>query len=908
MRTQFLVSAAGLLLAAASIATAEEAFYYVTAADLTITDGELPKSPEGWASSNDARAADFEPYAVLDGPGEVYLTDPGWSKWWAFGGGIAIRRDQPGDVTGRVFTRKTDLSGLVARRFEIPEAARNNEAREHFYRAKHEHYRRLAERGVPGAAWFRYQATLARRELPGAERLVASPPSPRDENLDPTFALFSGSRAVSENLRLDRPLTAAGTGEERILVSKLRGIEIAPIDWRPLINGKQPALDPLSASIPDDQHVVFFRSFAALAALADEADRWGTPVLSMFGNRPEDEQVQRRYERQLCVSLSGLARLVGPQLVESVALTGSDPYVAAGTDVALLFETRQPAVLRASLLSQAALLAQKAGAGDAVQGEVSGVAYQGFRTADRRVSCYVATLGEVVAVTNSPAQLSRLIDVARGRVAAVKSLPEYVFFRDRYRRGDEQETALVFLSDATIRRWCGPRCRIADSRRTRDRALLAELQAAHFDELVGGTVEEQRIRLEHMPVRLGELRLTPHGVVSSTGGTLDFQTPIIEMPLDRVTWAESNAYERWRDNYQRIWRGTFDPIALRLGVTPKALTADLTVMPLIAASQYHWQMELARGAKLTADSGDPHPAGLQLVHALKLNDLLRLAAPAHDPLRGFGNNLSLSFEDDPLWQKLAETLSAKEAQEFLNRHGRLPVALYVDIADAKQAAAELPNFKWLVEAMIGETTRDELNHRGRTYVALRPKTDKGGSFWRGQPVPLYYALADDGLLLTFHEGVLKRYIERQVERREAEAAGRQPPPPWLGEAMALRVDGRFLSTAGKLGLHAYRDQLQRRSWNNLPILNEWRRRYPDSDPQELYQRFWAARLVCPGGGEYVWNDQWKTMESTVFGHPGQPKSGPDALPLIDQIVSGNFGVTFEHQGLRARAVLERHAP
>lgn len=385
-----------------------------------------------------------------------------------------------------------------------------------------------------------------------------------------------------------------------------------------------------------------------------------------------------------------------------------------------------------------------------------------------------------------------------------------------------------------------------------------------------------------------------------------FQTPIVEMPFDRVTWAESNAYERWRDNYQRIWRGTFDPIALRIGVTPKAMTADLTVMPLIAASQYQWQMELAHGANLMADSGDPHPAGLQFVHAIKLNDLLRLAAPAHDRLRGFGDNLSLSFEHDPLWQKLAETLSEKEAQEFLNRHGRLPVALYVDIADAKQAAAELPNFKWLVELMIGETTRDELDHRGRTYVALRPKTDKSGSFWHGQP--LYYALADDGLLLTFHEGVLKRYIERQVERREAEAAGGQPPPEWLGAAMALRVDGRFLSTAGKLGLHAYRDQLRRRSWNNLPILNEWRRRYPDSDPQQLYQRFWAARLVCPGGGDYVWNDQWQTMESTAFGHPGQPKPGPDAQPLIDQIVSGNFGVTFEHQGLRARAEVARKAP
>jgi hypothetical protein len=65
--------------------------------------------------------------------------------------------------------------------------------------------------------------------------------------------------------------------------------------------------------------------------------------------------------------------------------------------------------------------------------------------------------------------------------------------------------------------------------------------------------------------------------------------------------------------------------------------------------------------------------------------------------------------------------------------------------------------------------------------------------------------------------------------------------------------------------------------SNLPILNEWKRRYPAQDPVKLHEQFWHTTLVCPGGGRYVWNQQWQTMESTVYGHPAQPKPGPDKV-------------------------------
>ena len=42
-----------------------------------------------------------------------------------------------------------------------------------------------------------------------------------------------------------------------------------------------------------------------------------------------------------------------------------------------------------------------------------------------------------------------------------------------------KEDAFLMITDATIRRWCGPEWRIGASRRTRAASSLSELQARH---------------------------------------------------------------------------------------------------------------------------------------------------------------------------------------------------------------------------------------------------------------------------------------------------------------------------------------------------------------------------------------------------------------------------------------------
>jgi hypothetical protein len=548
------------------------------------------------------------------------------------------------------------------------------------------------------------------------------------------------------------------------------------------------------------------------------------------------------------------------------------------------------------------------------------VAYSGYRSEDRTVCSYLARLGDVLVVTNSPAQLARLVDVRQKKLRALTELPEYQFFRTRYPLGSADESALVFLSDPTIRRWCGPKWRIANSRRTRDMAAMDELQADFLDTLVAGHVEAGPIHTELDAFDLGDLRLTGRGVKSSTLGTLEFQTPIVELPWDKVTQQEADLYKRWRDNYQNNWRWAFDPIALRIHCGEKRLAADLTVMPLIFATEYREPIELSRGVKLPATAGDPHDAPLQWVMAFNresrpmksAGNLLQGMLPGRtDPLSWLGNSIAVWAEDDPFWDELAKKTDNQEREKFFEENlARLPVAVQIGVSSRIKLTAFLVGLRGVIEQTSpGMVAWESPSYHNQSYVKLTPTAQAKRELPPGVKDPaLFYAILPEGLLLTLNQRLLEQAIDRQAARQKAQADGKPLPTAehaWLGESQCLQLNQKAIVALAQLGRETYQAQMQRLAWSNLPILNEWKRRYPDRDPVALHEQFWQTRLVCPGGGKYVWNDPWQTMESTVYGHPGQPKTGPALPPVLAEFLHANFGLTFEAEGLRARVELDR---
>lgn len=931
-------------------ATAEDAnfaYYAVSLADLKITEGTLPDFDGGdWRIWRATQA--FPPVAVLDGEGEMILrmalstnatpwagpvetpnsvrfTDAAGQRRVIELPEVAIRAPRGKDVSGAIhFVPRLDAGKTSHVKFTLSSAKASPEARERFLAARIRQYEAYAASNRPGAAWFRFQALETRRILDGKERVedvLATNPQPRSVRAfgpEREYEIFTGGRALSENLQLDRLLRPTKPGESDQPIDQLEGITVAEMNWAELTQGVDPPLDPLAAFVPFDQHALFLPSFPALLRLMDEADANGTPIAQLMQERAEDAGVRTRYQKQLCLAADALSRLLGETVIGAVAFTGGDPYLPTGSDVAVLFEAKSVDALTTAIAAKHAAALNAFPGCQAVKGTVGGVNYTGAVTPSRSVCSYLATFGKTVVVTNSLVQLERLANVSSGKEPSLASLPEYKFFRQRYPRGDADETGFLMVTDATLRRWCGPKWRIANSRRTRAAGIQAHHQAAHLDELVAGTAKPQRLTTDlHVP-DLGTLDLTPDGVTSSTYGSLEFQTPIAELDLTKVTKDEAEAYKRWRDDYQRNWRQFFDPIGIRFVVKEKRLAADLTVMPLIASSEYRRYVNLVGKKRLPPHAGDPHPG--TLFHWVSAFDSKSVSGFVSMVARGLndgeltwmGDSIALYGDADPYWAELAKTENREEF--FKNESYRLPIAFRADVTDAGKAARFMTALRTLLPP--DATSVKTLQHAGREYVRITPKD----TTFLTENFALHYAVMPKSLVVSLNEDVVKRAMDR--EAAEEKRAGAKPaegtiekpaakdtpasgPTPWLGESMGLRLDRSAFEMMLRAGESQAQQVLQRRAWSAIPILNEWKRRYPNEDPVALHAKYWQVTLLCPGGGKYDWNETDRTMESTLYGHPGHPKDGPILPAALKSTTGADFGITFENQGLRARVEIER---
>ena len=932
----------GVLVVACDVVAADDfAYFRVPTSELTIV--EQVDAPDRPVSGFVFGGPTLPRRVVLDGPGEAFLfglnsfvNEPADGAR-PVDGVLYVRAPQGADVRGTIFGDRGAGSRLT---FRLPAAAADPQHRADVLRAKAEHYRRLTDARLPGSAWFRHvrRATQLKLDAPTTDSTGPNRPAPRDRlrifdpEFDDAYALFSGGRALSENLQLDRELLLGRADDAPVAVDKIDGITIKEIDWKPLLAGKSPKIDPPAGRIPADQHAVFFPSFAALSTLSDELARRGTLLFSAAETRSEDLALADRYQRQLGLKMTALGRLLGPQVIRSAALTGGDPYFRVGTDVAVVFEAVDVPTLHAAIVAQVAMNTASESGVETTSGEVDGLAYSARRSADRSVSSYVAVVGDAVVVTNSPAQLRRLQSVAQGKTPALAGLDEYRFFRDRYALGSDDESALLFLSDATIRRWCGPRWRLLDARRTRDAAVLAELQAGHQSELATNKIAEPRAVASDLPTfHGGEFTVSAAGVRSSTLGSLEFMTPIGELSLDTVTKAEADAYGRWRDGYQRNFNWAFDPIALRLDVDQRRITADLTVMPLIAQSEYAEFIGVSRGVALGPTSGDPHETLAHFVLAInkdsermkQIGSFSAIFAPQLrvDPLSWLGESIALYADPAPLWDDAAQALALRGGEksdqklfeEVLAKHGfRVPVALRIETSSTLKATA----FVAALRAFIDQTAPGNLvwepqDHAGFAYVKVSPSPRIVAPGSNESKFALFYALTSDALTISADDALIRRVLDRHAarakaaEEKVAAASAASHGSPWPGDSMALDLRATALQAFGRSFNDDYRRQMQQTSWNNLPVLNEWRRLYPKEDPVRLHRRLWGATPTCPAGGEYVWNERWQTMESTVVGHSDEPRPGPAAPPQIAEFERFRFGLTFEPQGLRARALLDR---
>ena len=168
--------------------------------------------------------------------------------------------------------------------------------------------------------------------------------------------------------------------------------------------------------------------------------------------------------------------------------------------------------------------------------------------------------------------------------------------------GAAEEDGLIYLSDPFIRHMVGPQLKLTELRRRicYNHLRMIGHAAALFQTQCGkapgtlaelaesgcapGTFGKDRFAC---PCG-GEYSLASNGLTGNCShhGSAAFMVPCTEIPVSEVSAKEAQGYRSFVEQYSQYWRTFFDPIAVRLQVTPERYRLETIVLPLIDNSIY----------------------------------------------------------------------------------------------------------------------------------------------------------------------------------------------------------------------------------------------------------------------------------------------------------------------------------
>jgi hypothetical protein len=450
-----------------------------------------------------------------------------------------------------------------------------------------------------------------------------------------------GGRFLLKVIELHRSRQERLARNTLVSVAGLHGPQVKSHPWKKMLAGKKPEVSFLSRCVPDDFFLAEFRSLNKLLDFLETSEQWGAYLYQQGNQDARTRLFRERLQTQLAVPSSDLLRPFYDQVVEEVAVAGSDLLLTEGTDITLLFRFQQPALFKRHMESFLADTTKARPDARRSHGELLGVAYEHLASADRSVCLYAAYPAPGLHVrSNSLAALRRVLAAIKGKDAGGKAVrrlgdtAEFRYIRTLLPRGAKEEDGLIYLSDPFIRNLVGPRLRLTERRRLLSYNHLcmighaAQLFRTEHGKAAGSLAELVQAGCCPAAFNQGELRcpfggrysLAADGLtgVCSHCGTTQFLTPCCEMHLEKVSKLEADAYAQFVKDYSEFWHGFFDPIALRIQVTPKRYRLETLILPLIDNSIYSG-LALALGGQPEPLDALPVPRRNLFSMALRFN-------------------------------------------------------------------------------------------------------------------------------------------------------------------------------------------------------------------------------------------------------------------------------------------------
>ncbi len=665
--------------------------------------------------------------------------------------------------------------------------------------------------------------------LPGATPAGRQPRGDLAELMGTT----TGATSIQEALQADRGLILASTQQRpSVPLARVEGVGLAEHPWAEMLRASTsraaPPAEPLAAAVPAEFYFVRARGLLPLLDVLDRTDTLGTPAASVLQRRGERRDVAPRYEAELGLGRGPLTRALGPEVVEDLAVVGSDPYVHEGTDVTFLFRLKPGKKGLFDAAVAAALAAHGAAHGSVAftKVKIQGAEVSVARSPDGAIRQHRASVGagDIELVSNSPGALARILEALQKKRPALSGELDfqYMLTRDAARAGAAapRDDILVFFGDRFVSEVVGPRQKILEARR---QIALAELQTPGFAALLHGLLTGKSPASRDDLIKSGLLRkeeLThagggaiawePGKAARSAWGTPAAMTPLIDLPEpSAVTEAEASAYRRFAETYRSYWSRYIDPVAIRVGTSGQggALSADVRVLPILDGSDYRDLMREVGRARVEAD---PIPSGARAVLAIGQDADIRreLGSMLSDvvgrdrlKLDWLGEWAMVGVADEPglaraalgegdVPQRPATEAERERRMDDFEMLAGLPV--YAAIAVKNQAGAAIALVaarKLAEEAIPGMFTWGEVeSRRGVSIVRVAVRDDDRSD----RMVTVYYALAHGALYVALQERTIQRLVDDALD-------GRGPRAPAVGAAGAASPAQLVIDEASPAG-------------------------------------------------------------------------------------------------------------
>ncbi|RMF44947.1 MAG: hypothetical protein D6753_01285 [Planctomycetota bacterium] len=449
-----------------------------------------------------------------------------------------------------------------------------------------------------------------RLELPHVDLSTKEKEKPEelDQPLE-TLELLAAIEPLHDRVLSD--LLTKPFGEE----SADRSLPDAP-HWarRQVVPVGEPDIEPLAQRVPQDCFYVRFGSFANFLWFRDLSERFGGDVAQAVLLRGFNYDSTGRMERMLASRMTTVARMFGGNIVNDMALIGTDLYVKEGAALGVLFHVTQPALFETTVQADRKTAAEQTPGAVLRELEIGGRRVSFLATPDNRVRSFYVRDGNYALVTTSRYLVERFVGVADGAPA----LAELESFRAArsWMPASNGYTMFAFFSPEFFYRLMSPEYQIELKRRLLAIAHLevAEMAstAAENEGLRNDSIASLRIEglvpawFDHRPDGSRVLRAGQHWIDSMRGRRGSF-IPIPDVPVTAVTAREAREYRKTAEFYESKWRD-MDPICLGVrrfahpveGVETVAIEAHVSPFD---PGKYGW---------LTRQLGSPSPVEVRL--------------------------------------------------------------------------------------------------------------------------------------------------------------------------------------------------------------------------------------------------------------------------------------------------------